>query len=68
MRGGLKSFLTDQSGQATTEYIILLSVCVVVAGQLARTILAALDRGILRLGGQLEKDLKTGRAPLGIWK
>ncbi len=27
-----------------------------------------LDRGILRLGGQLEKDLKTGRASIDLWE
>jgi hypothetical protein len=28
----------------------------------------ALSAGIRRLGGELEKDLRTGRAPLVIWK
>lgn len=41
---------------------------VVGAGALARAIMETLDKAILRLGGQLEKDLKTGRAPLSVWK
>ena len=59
--------LEDTSGQATVEYILILSFCVVSAVAMAKGILTVLDKGILRLGGQLEKDLKTGRAPLGVW-
>ncbi len=62
-----KFFREEDSGQATVEYILLLSFCVVLAVALTRGILGALDRGVLRLGGQLEKDLKSGRAPLGVW-
>ena len=66
--GFLKSFLVEEdSGQATVEYILLISFSVTSAVLLARGILSALDQGILKLGSQLEKDLKTGRAPLGIW-
>jgi hypothetical protein len=35
---------------------------------MSQKILSVVDSGILSLGGQLEKDLKTGRAPLDIWK
>lgn len=62
------SFLRDDRAQGTVEYILLLSVAVVAAGALSRLILQTLDNGIKRLGGQLEKDLKTGRAPVGIWE
>lgn len=58
----------DESGQAVTEYILILSAAVIGAAALARTLLGVLDQGILRLGGQLEKDLKTGRAPLNVWR
>ena len=51
-----------------TEYVLILAVCVVAAGAMTRQLLKVLDNGILRLGGQLEKDLKTGRAGVGIWK
>jgi Flp pilus assembly pilin Flp len=63
-----KSFLRDESGQGVIEYILLLSVMVIGAGLLARGILNALDSGVLKLGGQLEKDLKTGRAPLSVYQ
>lgn len=67
-RRSLRLFLRDEKGQAVTEYILLLSITVFGSITLARAIIGTLDRGLLKLGGQLEKDLKTGRAPLGIWK
>jgi Flp pilus assembly pilin Flp len=68
IRKTLSLFLRDDSGQAFTEYLLLLSIAVVGAAALARAIMDVLDKGILKLGGQLEKDLKTGRAPLSVWK
>ena len=58
----------DESGQAVTEYILLLSVLVVGVSAMTRGILAALDRGILHLGAQLERDLRTGRMRVDLWK
>jgi len=64
----LSQFIREEDGQAITEYIILVSVCIVGASTIARGILKVLDQGILKLGGQLEKDLKTGRNPLSGWR
>ncbi len=58
----------DESGQGTTEYILILSVALTSAVALTRGILGVLDRGILRVGGALEKDLKSGKMPVGFWK
>jgi hypothetical protein len=58
----------DEGAQATVEYILLLSITVVGAASFARVIMSGLDRAVLRIGGQLEKDLKTGRAPLNVWE
>lgn len=55
------------AGQATVEYILLLSFVVVACVGMTRAILGGIDRGVLRVGGGLEKQLKTGRAPGGIW-
>ena len=63
-----KKFLAEEDGQAITEYILILSACIFGASTLARGILKALDNGVLKLGGQLEKDLKSGRAPLSAWQ
>ena len=61
-------FAREESGQAITEYVILLAFAVGTAIAFARGILGVIDKGILKLGGQLEKDLKTGRSPLSVWK
>lgn len=58
----------DEGGQATVEYIIILSAVVGTAVAFSRGILRGLNDGILLLGGALEKDLKTGRATIGIWE
>jgi Flp pilus assembly pilin Flp len=68
VRKQFRRFLREEdSGQATVEYILLLAFCALTAVAMSKGILGALDRGVLRLGGQLERDLKSGRAPLGIW-
>ncbi len=59
--------LRDEEGQSTVEHLIILSVTVLGAAQLAKQITKSLNAGVLRLGSQLEKDLKTGRAPLIVW-
>jgi Flp pilus assembly pilin Flp len=64
----LRRLQDDESGQAVTEYVLILAAAVIGAASLARTLLGVLDQGILKLGGQLEKDLKTGRAPLNVWR
>jgi Flp pilus assembly pilin Flp len=61
------ALLRDEEGQATVEYILILSVVVVGASAIARTVLNTLDQGILTFGGQLEKDLHTGKASLNAW-
>ena len=63
----LERFLKDDGGQAVTEYILLLSVVVGAGIALKNGIITAIDKGILLFGGQLEKDLKSGRAPVTIW-
>lgn len=63
-----QKFLRDDRGQATVEYILLLSVTVLGASQLGKAILSVLDKAILKIGHELEVNLKTGRAPLGVWQ
>lgn len=63
--GGLWS---DESGQAITEYVLILGAAVFGAVTLMRGLLGSLDRGILRVGASLEKDLKSGKMPVGFWK
>lgn len=60
--------LREDSGQATTEYILILSAAVTAAVALSRALLTGLNKGILVMGAQLERDLKTGRAPPNVWR
>lgn len=64
--GGLKNL--GSQGQATVEYILLLSLLTFGVITFSRGLTNVIDKGILVLGGQLEKDLKTGRAPLSVWQ
>ncbi len=64
----ITNLFQDESGQGMVEYLLILSACVVGASALAKKIIQSLDQAVLRLGGELEKDLKTGRAPLSVWE
>ena len=66
--GAARSFLRDECGQGTTEYLILMSAVILFTTTLVRSVLNVLDRGILTLGATLEQDLKSGRTPLRAWK
>ena len=64
----MRRLASDESGQAAVEYLILLSAIAVGATALSRGVVKMLDQAILVIGANLEKDLKTGRAAVGIWK
>ena len=63
----LHRFLSEEDGQATVEYILLLSVTLGFVITFVKQITSLVDKGVLKLGGQLEKDLKTGRATVNVW-
>lgn len=63
----LRRFLSDESGQGTVEYVLLLSFVVVIAGTISKTLLGTLDRSIGYLGAELEKQLRTGRLKVSAW-
>lgn len=51
------------------EYILILTFALTTSVVMARLMGSGMDRGILVFGGQLEKDLKTGRTPVASgWK
>jgi len=64
----VRRFLSDESGQTTVEYILLLTLTISVSGLILKKITGLLDDGIVKLGAQLELDLKTGRMPSDAWK
>ena len=67
-RSHLKKTLQSESGQGVIEYILVLIVAIILTGLLARVSKQAWDQGVLGLGGNLERSLKTGRAPASAWK
>jgi hypothetical protein len=68
IKSRLRDLLREEEGQGLTEYVLILSFAIATAVLLARSMRAALDRGVLLFGGELERDLKTGRTQLGAWK
>jgi len=63
-----RSLFDDERGQTTVEYILILTVTIVAVMAVVRIIMRLTDRGMLKLGSQLEKDLKTGRIPVNVWR
>lgn len=57
----------NQSGQAVTEYILLLSILLVGVGALVSKIRDGSDIMAAKSGAKLEKMLRTGSAPPSIW-
>ncbi|MBL7716036.1 MAG: hypothetical protein JNL01_11280 [Bdellovibrionales bacterium] len=67
-RGSMvRALLAEESGQALTEYILILAFCAIGAATLTRKLMGFFDEGILKLAAQMEKDLKSGRSPLDSW-
>lgn len=58
----------DDSGQGTVEYLLLLSVVVVIATLFARSFLGVLDRSLRVLAEGLTDNLKSGRIDRGAWR
>lgn len=57
----------NESGQGTIEYILLIAMVAGLAGLLNRAILGSFDTSVLKLGGALEKRLRTGKADVTTW-
>ena len=60
--------IQSQSGQAVTEYILLLAITVSLCLVIARGLLERVDGTVLAFGAKLEKKLRTGKHPPSIWK
>jgi hypothetical protein len=64
----LMRFFLEEEAQGTVEYLLILSACVIGAAEFTRQLVKIIDKGVLHLGADLEKDLKTGRAPISVWE
>jgi len=56
-----------ESGQAILEYIILLSIVFGLVGVFVSKLTGSFDSATLLMGGKMEKQLRTGKAPASIW-
>lgn len=56
-----------ESGQAIVEYIILLSIVVGVVAFILPKLSKGFDVANLSIGGKMEAQLRTGKAPASLW-
>jgi hypothetical protein len=56
-----------RSGQAITEYILLLFIVVVGVGYFISKYTGLFDNMTVRMGGAMEAQLRTGKAPASVW-
>ncbi len=56
-----------ESGQAILEYIMLLAIIVPIVFYALRMMKTGSDQGTAKLGGRLEKQLRTSDTPINIW-
>ena len=57
----------SKSGQAIIEYIILLSIVVVGLALFLSKYTGLFDNMTVRMGGAMESQLRTGKAPASVW-
>ncbi len=57
-----------KSGQAVIEYILLLSMVVGIMVAFLRTLNGSFDKAVPRMGGTIERQLRTGAASAGVWR
>ncbi len=62
-----KKTRSNQSGQAITEYILLLSIVVGLFVAILGNFTNAFYKITLGLGGKMELQMRTGRAPATLW-
>lgn len=67
-RYGIIRFMRNESGQGTTEYVLLLSAVVFFASAFMNKIIGTFDKVATTIGAELERNLKTGRLDPRAWK
>ena len=56
-----------ESGQALTEYVLLLAIVVPALIYFLGTLSSSFYKTSARYGGSLERQMRTGAAPASIW-
>ena len=57
----------QESGQAITEYILLLAIVLGMVSLFLSKLTGSFDLATTAMGGKIEKQLRTGKAPASIW-
>ena len=57
-----------RSGQAVIEYVLLLTMVVGIMVAFLRTLNGSFDKAVPRMGGTIERQLRTGAASAGVWR
>ena len=57
----------NESGQAITEYVLLLAIVLGMLSLFISKLTGSFDVATVGLGGKMEKQLRTGKAPASIW-
>ena len=57
-----------QSGQAIVEYILLLSIVIGLVTVVLGKFTSTFDVATTAIGGKIELQMRTGRAPATLWK
>jgi hypothetical protein len=58
---------SGQSGQAIVEYILLLSIVIGMLSVFLAKFTSTFDTATIGLGGKMEVQMRTGRAPATLW-
>ncbi|NDF14278.1 hypothetical protein EB061_03010 [bacterium] len=64
----MKGFAQKIRGQAILEYVILLGITVGIGIFAFQTLNRSVDRAVPKIGGNLEKQLRSGAAPANLWR
>jgi len=63
-----KGAVRQVRGQAILEYMILLVITVSIGIAAFKTLTQKLDQSIPKIGGNLEKQLRSGAGPASLWR
>jgi hypothetical protein len=56
------------SGQAVVEYIVLLTMVIGIMVAFLRTLNGSFNKAVPKMGGVIERQLRTGAASAGVWR
>jgi hypothetical protein len=58
----------NQKGQALLEYVLMLSISIILTGIVYKAALAGVDKMALLMGAKVENQLRTGNVTSPYWR